>query len=82
MRPEPWSVWRHWKGDLYLVIAVAQLSNTDAEGAAVVIYRGLRSQPPDGGEPIRVRTLNGVEGWDTPVDALGSPRFVPFEATW
>lgn len=60
-------VWRHHKGHLYLVLGVAQNTETDEE---LVIYVPLY-ELPGAGLPLQARSR---KNWDEPVD--GKPRFV------
>lgn len=64
--------YRHYKGNLYRVLNVAQMSNTDQEGAMAVVYESLN---PQGRQAIHVRTLGSADGWAVPTDA-GEVRFV------
>lgn len=71
MAPQPGKVYRHYKGDYYLVLFVGEMSNGAFEGQPCVVYQSLN---PRGGKkgpdtnPIRVRTLSvGGTCWNEPV---------------
>jgi hypothetical protein len=49
-------VYKHYKGNLYLVLFVGKLVDTEREGEPVVIYQGLLSD--DG---VYVRTVRGFK---------------------
>lgn len=60
-------LYRHYKGGIYLVIAVGAHSETDER---LVVYVSLDATRP--GPRVRIRPLDGPEGWNT------SPEGQPF----
>lgn len=55
-------LYQHYKGGLYLVLGVAEHSETHE---ICVVYVSLDSTLP--GPRLRVRPLNGPGGWNTPI---------------
>jgi hypothetical protein len=68
-------IYRHYKGEEYFILGVGQLSNTEHEGEVVVIYQHVSGEPKGDHKLTRVRTLDGLDGWNTPLPD-GTPRFV------
>jgi hypothetical protein len=68
-----YGVYRHYKNKLYLVLGVGEHTET---GEVAVVYIPLYEQPA-GSLPLRIRPLNGPEGFFTMVTANGQnrPRF-------
>ena len=62
----PAGVWRHWKGNDYLVLGLGH--DADVEGRTVVVYVPLYDVP---GPRLAVRTLEGFLEEASP----GVPRF-------
>jgi hypothetical protein len=64
-------VYRHYKGDHYQLIGVGEHTETHEP---MVVYVALHARP---GPRIRIRPLNGAEGFLTPVELKGKtvPRF-------
>jgi hypothetical protein len=64
-------VYRHYKGDHYQLIGIGEHTETREP---MVIYVALHARP---GPRLRIRPLNGAEGFLTPVELKGQtvPRF-------
>ena len=63
----PAGVWRHWKGEDYLVLGLGH--DADIEGRMVVVYVPLYEVA---GPRLAIRTVEGFLGEASP----GVPRFV------
>ena len=77
--PVPAGVYRHWKGQLYLLLGLAH--DADVEGREAVVYVGLYTDPDKPGPRLSVRTRSAFFGAvDTPDGPV--PRFAYVGATW
>jgi len=62
MRPKP-GIWKHYKGEYYLVLGVAQHTERDEE---LVLYVPLSGNEGRRGLRLRARPLTGPKGFTTP----------------
>lgn len=62
-------LYRHHKGGLYQLIGIGEHTET---GEKMVVYVSLAELP---GSRLRIRPLNGPEGWNTPIQS-SRKRFV------
>ncbi len=72
MRPRP-GIYRHYKGEYYLVIGVAQHTECTEE---LVLYVPLTGNEGRAGLRLRARPLTGPKGFMTPEGSYTRFRYV------